>query len=303
MPVNCKTVMKKLLFLILIIQICISTTSLFSQENAKNVRKDTVYLWPEDSPNNVATPLTERPLMEVWLPREKTIEKIPCILVCPGGGYNGVSYPLEGKPYAEFFTKNGYACAVLIYRVYPNHFPAPYADACRAMRLLKHDADKFGIDSSRIALLGSSAGGHLVTTVSTRPGLFIDPDDDLAGTNSARPKCQIALYPVISFVNHEHKGSVLKLLGENPDENKKILLSNELHVTKNTPPVFLYHNDKDATVPVENSLMYAAACAEKNVTFSLHVYSYDIHAAGLAFDIPELKDWPNSLLVWLKRYL
>jgi len=291
---------------IIILSLCFLfcyTNNMYSQNNTMKSKIDTVFLWPDHSKNNVPTPESDRPLMEVHFPKNITGEKLPCIIVFPGGGYHGVAYPLEGKPYADFFNKHGYICAVVLYRVNPNHFPAPYADACRAIRLIKDYADKFSIDSSRIAIMGSSAGGHLVTTVATRPSLYMDPDDDLANRISAKPKCHIAMYPVISFVEHAHEGSVMCFLGDERSDERKKLFSNELHVTEDTPPVFIYHNDRDPTVPVENSLMYAAACAKHNVPFVLHVYPYNTHAEGLATDIPELKSWSGLLLNWLKEYL
>jgi len=291
---------------ILILSLCFLfcyTNNLYSQNNTMKSKIDTVFLWPDQSENNVPTPRSDRPLMEVHFPEKISGEKLPCIIVFPGGGYHGVAYPLEGKPYADFFNKHGYICAVVLYRVNPNHFPAPYADACRAIRLIKYNADKFSIDSSRIAIMGSSAGGHLVTTVATRPSMYIDPDDDLANIISTKPKCHIAMYPVISFVKYTHEGSVFGLLGENKSDERRKLFSNELHVTEDTSPVFIYHNDRDPNVPVENSLMYAAACAKHNVPFVLHVYPYNTHAEGLATDIPELKSWSGLLLDWLKEYL
>ena len=140
----------------------------------------TLNLWPTGCPNN--PPASEpQPRLEIYQPARRETHARPTIIVCPGGGYAGLA-PHEGDPFAALFAAHGYASAVLSYRVAPWRYPAPQADACRAIRLLRANAAQFGIDPHRIALMGFSAGGHLTATTAAQPDLHHDPHDDLVAS-------------------------------------------------------------------------------------------------------------------------
>jgi acetyl esterase/lipase len=260
----------------------------------------TIPLWPENCSHNVtAEPLPPR--LEVWLPSPTTPKTHTAVIVCPGGGYAGRA-PHEGEPFARLFAEHGFVSFVLHYRVAPHRHPLPLADACRAVRLVRQRAGEFNVDPHRIALMGFSAGGHLAATVGTQPDLHRDADDDLAARFSARPDRLILAYPVVSFVTQYHAGSAENLLGQNPTAAARRQLSNELHVTAQNPPVFLFHTADDPGVPVANSLNFAAACAAHNVPVALHVFPHGPHGVGLASDSPALRDWPELLLDWLRQW-
>lgn len=253
-----------------------------------------INLWADGSSNNPKEP-AERPRLEIHVPPDPLSDPAPAVIVCPGGGYH-FRAPHEADPFAEFFAAHGYVGIVCHYRVAPHSFPAPMADAARAVRLTRHLAPRFGIDPERVAMLGFSAGGHLASTTATQPDLHREPEDDLAGCHSARPDRAILAYPVISLLG---RITAQNLLGPNPAPDLLRQLSNDLHVTEQNPPVFLFHTADDPVVPVSHSLLFAQACLAKGVPVELHVYQSGRHGVGLARDLPKLASWPGLVLDWL----
>jgi acetyl esterase/lipase len=259
--------------------------------------KKTLFLWPDDSVNNGKDP-AKRPRLDFSIPETKEGKKRAAIIVCPGGGYGGLA-PHEGAPFAELFASKGIVSAVLYYRVSPNRYPAPYADAVRAMRLMRSQADSLNVDPDKIGIIGFSAGGHLSATVATQPNLYKDPEDNLSATISARPNKVMLGYPVISFEEYGHMGSVKNLLGDNPSPDMLRQLSNQKQVTAENPPAFIFHTADDEVVPVQNSLFFAEACIRNKVSTSMHIYPHGKHGVGLALTIPALSGWSEILLKWL----
>jgi acetyl esterase/lipase len=148
--------------------------------------------------------------------------------------------------------------------------------------------------------MGFSAGGHLASTAGTHfdtgDANAPDPIDRL----SSRPDFLVLCYPVISFGEFAHRGSRSNLLGENPDPKLVESLSNETQVTARTPPTFLFHTTTDATVPVENSVMFYAALRKASVPAELHIYERGPHGVGLAQTDEALSTWPARLADWLR---
>jgi acetyl esterase/lipase len=263
------------------------------------------FLWEDDSDNNGSNP-NYRPKIKIYYPvvrgEKEDRKRLAAILICPGGGYY-VQAPHEGEPFARLFSLYGIIGVVLTYRVFPDRYPGSYSDACRAMRFLRENADKYLIDSGRIGIMGFSAGGHLASTVATQPDLYKNPEDDLAGQFSARPDRVILGYPVISFVDDfTHEGSKKSLLGENPDPALVKQLSNNYQVTPNTPPAFLFHTASDQGVPVFNSLSFAEACVKNKVPVALHVFPEGPHGVGMALENPKLRIWTDNLINWLQDW-
>ena len=100
-----------------------------------------------------------------------------------------------------------------------------------------------------------------------------------------------------------HQGSKDNLLGQNPSPKLVKLLSNEVRVTSNTPPCFIWTTDEDKTVPMENSLYFAASLRANGVPFALHVYEKGGHGMGLADKPPfaHPHPWTGECLFWLKE--
>ena len=225
------------------------------------------------------------------------------MVICPGGGYVHLA-PHEGNDYALWLNQHGVTCFVLKYRLGLNGYrhPAMLQDAARAVRLVRTRAADWKIDPHRVGIMGSSAGGHLASTLLTH--------FDLGGTNAAdpverqssRPDLGILCYPVITMGEYTHKGSRNNLLGTNPQPELVKLLSNELQVTTNTPPCFLWTTFEDKTVPMENSLLFAEALRKNHVPFDLHIYQKGGHGMGLK-DKPLFANphpWAGDCLFWLK---
>lgn len=201
------------------------------------------------------------------------------VVVLPGGGYGGVSMDFEAVHSAKFLTDNGIAAFVVRYRHAPRfRHPLPSDDARRAVRLIRSRAAEFHITPNRIGLMGFSAGGHLASTVITHLDHGNPAATDPVEKTSARPDFAILVYPVITLVEEKfvHKGSRSNLTGD--DRKLWPELSSELHVTRETPPVFLIHGGKDKGVPPENSMMFAEACRKVGVSVELHVLSHGEHA-------------------------
>lgn len=260
-----------------------------------------IYLWNDDSINN-GTHHNYRPKIRLYYPSLKRDlyenRKFPVVLICPGGGYLRQAHH-EGQPFAQLFALHGIVGAVLTYRVHPDPYPAAYADACRAMRLLRSKAPHYHLDTEKIGIMGFSAGGHLASTLATQPERYKEPEDDLADEFSARPDKVILGYPVISFSEYAHEGSVTAQLGENPEPQLREQLSNHKQLSSESPPAFLFHAADDRGVPVQNSLMYASACLEHDVPVELHVFPKGGHGMGMALENPSLSIWSENLMHWM----
>lgn len=228
------------------------------------------------------------------------LEKSPaCVLVCPGGGYEFLSDVFEGSEIAEWFNSKGISAAVLYYRVAPETQPLPLSDAKRAMRYLRHNAEKFGFPKDKIGIMGFSAGGHVAGSASVHFENEENPTDEIDAENSC-PDFQILCYPVITTdMTYAHQGSVINLLGKDL-ENEELAeyYSIEKQVTVETPPAFIWHTAEDDCVPMQNSLEYAKSLALHRVPTELHIYPYGVH--GLALQKMHHTDkWISDLEKWL----
>lgn len=221
------------------------------------------------------------------------------VIVCPGGGYQ-VLAEHEGEPIARWLNSVGVHAFVLNYRVAPYRHPYPLIDAQRAIRYVRYHASGWNIDPDRIGILGFSAGGHLVSTAGTHWDRGLDSSDSIDAV-SCRPDAMILCYPVISFGEFGHIGSMHNLLGPSPDQALISLLSNETLVAEDTPPAFLWHTADDEAVSVENSLAFAAALSRNRVPFELHVFETGRHGLGLAPDNPDVAVWTDLCADWLRR--
>ncbi len=221
------------------------------------------------------------------------------VVVCPGGAYE-FRAPHEGGEIAKWFNSIGITAFVLEYRVAPNMHPAPLADAMRAVKYVRHNAEEYGIDKNKIAIMGFSAGGHLASSLSVHYDKDIYEPTDAVDEESCKPDATILCYPVIDMGEYRHDGSRRNLLGENPPLEIKELMSTYKQVTKDTPPAFLWHTSCDAAVPVENSLMYANALSKVQVPFEMHIYPIGHHGLGLAPELSHVAHWNRSCYRWLR---
>ena len=226
------------------------------------------------------------------------------MVICPGGGYVQLA-PHEGNDYALWLNQHGVTCFVLKYRLgsHGYHYPAEFQDVTRAVRLVRAKAADWKIDPHRVGIMGSSAGGHLASTLLTHFDFGDANAADPIERQSSRPDIGILCYAVITMNEYTHGGSRENLLGKHPSPKLVKLLSNELQVKTNTPPCFLWTTFEDRTVPMENTLMFAEALRKDHVPFDLHIYQKGGHGMGLKDKPPfaHPHPWAGDCLFWLKQ--
>ena len=261
-------------------------------------------LWPNGAPGALGTADHDIPTLTAYLPAPDNATGA-AIVICPGGGYGGLA-PHEGAGYAEWLAEHGIAGLVLQYRLGSKGYrhPAMLHDAARAVRFARSKAGEWKIDAKRVGIMGSSAGGHLASTLLTHFDAGKPGDVDPIERQSSRPDLGILCYPVISMGPNTHGGSKKNLLGADPAPDLVELLSNEKQVTRETPPTFLWHTWEDKAVKVENALDFAAALQRAGVPFDLHVYQKGGHGLGLGGGRAggSLHPWAADCLFWLKAH-
>ena len=209
-------------------------------------------------------------------------ENKPTVILCPGGAYEFVSYNNEGVEFARELNKLGYNAFMLVYRTNKNaHFPAPMEDLARAICYVKHNAEKYNIDTEQFYICGSSAGGHLCAYFGARYEEFQKPY--LGQSYDLRPKGIILAYPVISLIKETHEVTCHTLLGLHATDEEKKDKSVELIATESYPPTFLWHCDGDKTVPVSNSIRFDEKLSELGVKHAFNHYEKGGHGIGLGY--------------------
>lgn len=222
------------------------------------------------------------------------------VIIFAGGAYSGRAEH-EGPGYAEFLQKNGINSFVVDYHVKPDYFPRPLLDARRAIRLVRANAEKFGVNPRKIAAMGSSAGGHLVSMLSTYKEKIEGEGTDETDNVDFFPDFQILCYPVIlnPHTGYAHEGSYRNLLGDRYDELAE-KVDPEKNVCKATCPAFIWHTAEDASVNVVNSYMYAKALRDNDVPVEMHIFPYGNHGLGLSKCDSHVGQWADLLLNWIK---
>lgn len=222
------------------------------------------------------------------------------ILLFPGGGYGHLS-PHEGEGYAAFLNLLGIHAFVVHSRVAPDgaRHPDMIRDAAWAMRFVRANAAAWGLDPAQIGVMGSSAGGHLAASlvVQLSEGDDVEIEPELAGI-STRPDLGILAYPVISGGDYRHEGSYRNLLGDAATQRDRDALSLELLVNAACPPCFLWHTWEDASVPAENSLVFATALRRHGVPCELLLFEKGPHGVGMKIRHP----WMDALIYWLRGH-
>jgi len=272
--------------------------------------QEQIDLYQGNIPNSKKSGITETsggfirgvtiPKLEIYLP-EKEKANGCAIIVIPGGGYSGLTYQFEGVRPARELANNGIAAFVLKYRL-PHDSTmidkkiGPLQDAQQALKLIRENASKWGIDPARIGLMGSSAGGHLASIVATR---FEEALIDNKEGTSLRPDFMILIYPVTSMQdNLTHMDSRKALLGDNPSKDLIDKFSSEIQVTEKTPPAYISHSGDDRLVDVDNSIVFYESMRHKKAPAEMHLYPRGGH--GFYFGRPT-DEWISPLLLWLKN--
>jgi acetyl esterase/lipase len=283
--------------------ITVLTACLILSNLAHAQMNDPLPLWPNGAPGALGKEDKDIPTITPYLP-DPAVATGAAMVICPGGGYGGLA-PHEGKDYALWLNQQGVAGFVVKYRLGPAGYrhPRMLEDVSRAVRFVRANAAAWKVDPKRVGVMGSSAGGHLASTLLTHFDAGKADAEDLIERQSSRPDLGILCYAVITLGKHTHQGSKNNLLGKDPSPELVKLLSNELQVTAQTPPTFLWHTAEDTAVPVENSLDFAAALRKAGVPFALHVYQKGRHGLGLADKPPfnNVHPWAKDCLFWLKE--
>ncbi len=257
-------------------------------------------LWPAGAPGALGTADEDKPTLTPYRPSTARAVRT-AVIVCPGGGYQNLAMGHEGQDVARWLNSIGVTAFVLKYRLGPKyHHPAELMDAQRAIRTVRAKAAEYRVEPDRIGIMGFSAGGHLASTAGTHFDSGNSAAADAIDRVSSRPDFLILGYPVISFTSHMHRGSMRMLLGDQPDPKLVENLSNELQVTAQTPPTFLFHTTTDQAVPVENSIMFYMALRKAGVPAEMHIYEQGPHGVGLAPTDEALSSWPARLADWLR---
>lgn len=223
------------------------------------------------------------PTVEMYLPynmveMNRGDRKRPCMIVCPGGGYSMCSQR-EAEPIALQFLPDGFNVFVIRYSVAPHRFPTQLREVAALMELIYRNADEWNCDTSKIAIIGFSAGGHLAAHYST----MYDCKEVREVFPESKPvNASVLCYAVITAdPAGGHMGSFDNLLGKTERTKDEIdYFSCDRNVKETTPPAFLWHTAEDNCVPVINSILYAKALSEKKVPFELHIYPYGCHGAA-----------------------
>lgn len=278
----------------------------------------TILLYPEGVPGLIGKQIPEdskttdgitrvkditRPAIYWYQPKEKTSDA--AVIICPGGGYSILAIDHEGYDIATWFNERGVTAFVLKYRLpqenlFENREIRPLQDVQQAIRIVRGNAEKYGVSPNRIGIMGFSAGGHLASTASThfqkQVGEITDP------TVSVRPDFSLLIYPVISLSDSiTHSGSRSNLLGQNPSQEKIDLYSNDQQVTKETPPTFLISTTDDG-VPAENSILYYLACKKNGVPVEMHIYEKGGHGYALKKKgRGPVETWADRMEDWLRE--
>jgi len=229
------------------------------------------------------------------------------ILFLPGGGYSMISFNAERRAMVDWFVARGATVFVLRYRHGGDgHFhPAPSEDAFRAVRWIRTHAGEYGLDPSRIGVVGASAGGHLAAYVSTRFDRGDTTSADPVERASGRPDFAVLFYPVISLTDPSltHAGSRTHLVGPGPDTDRLAEeLSAETHVPPDAPPTFLVYGGDDTTTPPGNGALYYLALRKAGIKAEAHLFETGPHAFGLPTRDPALSAWQPLLDTWLVRH-
>lgn len=300
-------------------KLCLLSVLFLMQIHLVYAQSNVIPLWLDQIPNSQESDQTEtinqddftwielvnEPTLQVFLP-PKGISTGQGVVICPGGGYRGVAYDIEGTEIAKFLNTKGIAGFVLKYRmpgaesvVVRNE--APLQDAKRAIRMVRANAEKWNVDTDKVGVMGFSAGGHLASTLGTHYNSEDTFKTDSIDSLSARPDYMILVYPVITMKDsYTHQGSKNNLLGEDPDEEMVEYYSNETQITPDTPPTFLVHATDDDAVPVENSLMFYQALKENGVSAEMHIYPEGGHGFNLGLGRGHLQGWTDRLYDWLR---
>jgi len=216
-------------------------------------------------PNTMHVTNVSEPTLNLFL--IESSEPSACVIICPGGGYNLLSYIKEGTEIANWFNSIGVSAAVLKYRV-PKNRAGALEDAKQAVRLVRENAGKWNLDPKKIGMIGFSAGGHLTAA---------------CASSDVRPDFSVLVYPAYLF-----KAGSIELV-------------DEIAVDYKTPSAFIVQTRDDEWY-YRSALAYAAALDRAGVAFESHLFARGGHGYGMRDrGFPVQKLWPQLCEAWMRN--
>ena len=253
-------------------------------------------LWENGLPNSNGIDTTQpyddakrnfKPSVRVFLPEKEKTNGM-AVVCCPGGGYSHLAMGHEGYGWAPFFNEQGIALIVLKYRMPHGVTEVPISDAKEALRLVRANASEWNVSPDKVGIMGSSAGGHLASTVATHSDSISAPD------------FQILFYPVVTFdYAYTHKGSRHGLIGKDASQDMVDLYSNEKQVNCFTPPAIMLLSDDDKVVPSQNSVNYYLAMKREGIDATMHIYPSGGHGWGCRQNFKFHSEMMADLKAWI----
>ena len=246
-------------------------------------------LWPQGAPNSNGD-AADSAKVWVYLPKKEAATG-RAVVICPGGGYSHLAMSHEGHDWAPFFNNMGIAAVVLKYRMPHGNREVPVSDAEEAVRLVRRNAQSWNVDVKDVGIMGSSAGGHLASTIATQ------------ATGDAAPNFQILFYPVITMMpDITHKGSHDNFLGPEAKKKDEHKYSNDLQVSRVTPRAYIALSDDDHVVLSANGVNYYIELYRHDVPATLHVYPSGGHGWGNRDSFMFHNEMQLDLKAWLRSF-
>lgn len=273
----------------------VDTIALWKGENIRFGKEVSLYAYKPEQPNGIS------------------------IIVCPGGSYYWHDKENEGELVAEWLRSKGITAFVLTYRVAGaaeiafhtrlifrgKRHPDMITDAQRALQYVQEHAPEYQLDSTRIGMMGFSAGGHLVMSAACFSSTNFLQLSGIETNVNLRPAFVAAVYPVVTMhPPYVHKRSRRGLLGDSWVGRKSMRdsLSLERHIPDNCPPVFLINCVDDPIVQYQNSVLLDSALTQKGVLHEYLQYQEGKHGFGASdyYGSQECREWRNEFLRWLE---
>lgn len=234
--------------------------------------------------------------------------KHPCVVVLPGGSYFWHDIEAEGHEVAKWLNKNGITAVVLRYRTgyvpalithyrlifRGNRYPDALNDLRQTLRLIRRNADSYGVDTTMIGIMGFSAGGHLaMCSAELLP-------------RTEWPAFIVPIYPVVTMIHPcVHKRSRRGLLGDSREHNRALQdsLSMERHVPHDCPPVFVVNCQDDPIVPRHNAELLDSALTANGVAHKFIQYRTGGHGFGASDTkgTEECRQWKTEFINWFRE--
>ena len=239
------------------------------------------------------------PRMRVYRPNHPNGR---AVLVCGGGGYFRIQLWKESTPVARWLQNRGYTVFELIYRL-PNdgwEAAAPFADAQRAMKIIRTRATEFGIRPDAIGIMGHSAGGHLAGFTALQPARKLYDGADRFESTSARPDFAALLFPVVSLRKPFDTTRTRKeIIGQKPSKAAEDAWSLDTYAGKGAPPTILFSSADDPTTPPGHNIALFEALRRAGANAELHIFADGGHGWGLGTPDQTLSQWPELFAKWL----